>query len=188
MTTLTADMAGPSNAALATAIANVDPDTVQRYYAETSVTKVWDNAAQVSAVRGAIIWNRFTPADAVPTDTALNVAIWQARSLSCQGKQFNLQLMLTGGRPEEGLPAHLQGFRDGVKDACASIPSSTGGANQNGGWTTAGTPVQAALQRFGTRLEVLFGTVADGQIVSTRYNYGLSRDEAIAAIRVLNPA
>lgn len=181
MTIITDDMAGPSNAALATAIANVDPQTVIDYYAGLSATKVWDNAAPVDAVRGALLWDRFTPKDA-PDGTQL----WENRSHVCALKIRLLMAMLqttTGA-----VPGHLQGFRDGLKDACAAIPSNTNGTTQNGGWTTAGTPVQEALKRLGTRLEVLLSNAVDGAFVSSRYNYTLSRDEAIATIRVLNPA
>src|SRR4051812_43793716 len=55
---------------------------------------VWQTAAPVADVFDQIQWSKLTPADAVPTDTALNAAVWQARSLACQGKQFNLQTLV----------------------------------------------------------------------------------------------
>lgn len=183
LTTLKADMAGASAAAIAAIPPSALPEALADYYNATAngAAKVWREDAPVDAVRGAVLWNRFTPADAVPTDTALNVAIWQARSLACQGKQFNLQLMLSG-TASGTVPGHLIGFRNGMSDACAAIPSGTNGATQNGGWTTSGNPVQVALQRAGTRLELVFSTTDGTAQLSTRYGYTMTRDDAINAL------
>src|SRR5256885_2058411 len=56
---------------------------------------VFDTKVKIDAIYDQITWANLTPADAVPTDTSLNCEIWTARSLSCQGKQFNLQLLLS---------------------------------------------------------------------------------------------
>lgn len=183
LVTLKADMAGASAAAIAAIPATALPEALADYYNATAngAAKVWREDAPVDAVRGAVLWNRFTPADSVPTDTALNVAIWQARSLACQGKQFNLQLMLSG-TASGTVPGHLPGFRTGLQDACATIPSAAGGATQNGGWTTSGTPVQEALKRPGTRLELVFSTTDGTAQLTTKYNYTMTRDDAINAL------
>lgn len=190
--TIKADLTGASAAAFAAFVAAApsgDAGTdVANFYNATAAgaAKVWREDAPVDAVRGAILWNRFTPSDAVPSDlTQLDIlgqlARWQARSLACQGKQFNLQLMLSG-TASGTVPGHLKGFRDGLQDACASIPSGTGGATQNGGWTTTGTPVQEALKRAGTRLELLLSTTDGTAQVSSRYNYGVTRDDGQAIL------
>lgn len=185
--TINADLVGPSAAAFAAFVAaqgggDAGADVANFYNAPAAgAGKVWREDAPVDAVRGAILWNRFTPADAVPTNTALDVAIWQARSLACQGKQFNLQLMLSG-TASGTVPGHLKGFRDGLQDACAAIPSGAAGATQNGGWATSGTPVQEALKRVGTRLELLLSVTDGSAQLSSRYNYGVTRDDGIAIL------
>ena len=181
---LKADMAGASAAALAawiTAHPGGDAEAVASFYnsEHTTPTKVWREDASVEAVRGALLWNRFTPADTVPTLDLLSNSIWQSRSLACQGKQFNLQLMLGNGGT---LPAHLQGFRDGIKDACAAIPSGVAGVAQNGGWLSTGLPVQVAMQRNIRRVELVFSTVVDAAQLSTKYNYVLDRDDGLNAL------
>ena len=174
------DIFGASNAALVGFIALNDTANIAEYYNGPHPTlKVWREDASVEAVRGALLWNRFTPGDTVPTLDLLSNSIWQSRSLACQGKQFNLQLMLGNGGT---LPAHLQGFRDGIKDACAAIPSGTAGVAQNGGWLSAGLPVQVAMQRPITRVENLFATTVDGAQITTIYGVRITAQEILPLI------
>jgi hypothetical protein len=103
-------------------------------------------------VANAINWKNYTPADAIPTDTALNVAIWQARSLACQGYMFNLQTLLTGRATIDATNANLV---QGIKDATLTvIPSGANGTLQSGGWGV----IQAVLCRRGTKAEKLLAT------------------------------
>jgi len=85
----------------------------------------------VQEVFDQVQWSKLTPADAIPTDTALNAAIWQSRSLACQGKQFNLQTLLMGQATINGAKANV---RAGLQDALTNVPSAASGATQAAGW------------------------------------------------------
>lgn len=101
-------------------------------------------------------WSKLTPADAVPTDTALNAAVWQARSLACQGKQFNLQTMVMG---QQTINASKSNVRAGLQDALTNVPSAASGVTQAAGWVGVR---DNALARKATRTEKLFADTAGG--------------------------
>lgn len=107
---------------------------------------VWNTNVQTQVVFDAITWTNLTPADA-PDGTAL----WTNRSLACQGKQFNLQTMLTG---RESINAAKTNIRVGLQDALTQLPSGPNGAARSGGWAA----VQLVLQRKATRAEKVLAT------------------------------
>ena len=106
--------------------------TIAGWYNQTASPDffVWRDLP-MDTVLGLITYANMTPADAVPTDTALNVAIWQGRSLVCQGKQFNLQ-NLTIGRTTA--PMKKSNYRSGMADCLANIPSGAAGALLSANW------------------------------------------------------
>jgi len=119
---------------------------------------VLSTAVSLVAIVQAIKWKKMTPFDAVPTDTALDVAIWQARSLSCQGCQFNIQTILQAFAPQGTLDATQKNTTQGLNDSLSAVPSAAGGAAQDAGWAT----VQPILARLATRIEKLLANTAGG--------------------------
>lgn len=118
-------------------------------------------AIPANEVFDGVLWANFTPSDTVPTDTALNNAIFQSRQLACQTKQMNLQTMLTGRDTIDGSKANI---RAGLQDALTNIPSGASGAVRAAGWTTVRDGV---LARVVTRLEKLFATGGNGSTPAT---------------------
>ena len=117
----------------------------------------------------AILWANFTPLD-TPDGTQL----WTNRALCCQGKQFNIQLMLQG---RSTIPGDKPGFRTGLQDALTALPSGASGANKTGGWTA----VQLVLQRLATRFENLFTTVDGVSKVSSVYGQRVDGNDCYLA-------
>lgn len=110
----------------------------------------------VQEVFDAIVWANFTPADAVPTDTALNNAIFQSRQIACQTKQMNVQTMLMGQSVLNGAKANI---RAGLQDALTNIPSGVNGATRAAGWVTVRDNV---LARPARRIEKLYADTSGG--------------------------
>jgi len=102
---------------------------------------VWKTYLQTQDIFDNITWANFTPQDA-PDGTQA----WANRSLACQGKQFNVQTLLTG---RESINPSKQKIRDGLQDALTAIPSGANGATKAGGWNT----VVAVMYRTATRAE-----------------------------------
>lgn len=117
---------------------------------------VLQTAAPVGAINDGIKWNLLTPSDA-PDGTQA----WANRSLCCQGKQFNLQLMLQGAQTT--INATRASVRSGLQDALQNVPSGNNGSLKDAGWAN----VFAALQRTATRAEKLFAA-ATANGVGTR--------------------
>lgn len=112
---------------------------------------VWSTTAEVQAIRAAITWANLTPADA-PDGTQA----WANRSLQCQGKQFNLQLII----PFTGtLNAADVNLRAGLQDALTAVRSAAGGGAQGAGWLT----VQQTLSRKARYAEKILADTANGQ-------------------------
>lgn len=171
LTALKADMLGASNVALSAVIAGNDWQAVAAYYNAASVTNVWRPDAAADQIKGAINWANLTP-----SDTADGTQAYTNRALACQGKQFNLQLMLgqqTGGT----CPGDLAPFRSGLQDALQNIPSGAGGALLGGGWTA----VQNILRRPGSRLEVLFSVVDGNANRSMVYGQSMNGNDCFVA-------
>lgn len=111
---------------------------------------VWRDLS-METVLGLVSYANMTPLDAVPTDTALNVAIWQARSLACQGKQFNLQ-NLTISR--NTAPMKRTNYRAALQDCLTGLPAGASGALIAANWTG----VRDAAKFSATNAEKLFST------------------------------
>lgn len=107
---------------------------------------VWKNQVRTEEVFDSITWSALTP-----LDTPDGSQDWANRSLSCQGKQFNLQIILTGRQSVSGAKPAI---RAGLQDALTNVPSGAGGALVNAGWAA----VKAMLSRKATRGEKLFAT------------------------------
>lgn len=109
---------------------------------------VWSKTASLVDIKNAIVWANLTPAD-VPDGTQQ----WANRSLQCQGKQFNLQLILpqsTGFGTT--FDASNDNLRLGLQDALTGVRSGAGGVSQSAGWTA----VQQVLARRASEVEKLF--------------------------------
>jgi len=102
---------------------------------------VWQTSTPVNTIFDAINWANMTPADAPDGTTAFT-----NRALACQGKQFNLQTMLSG---REQISSNKPSIRAGLQDALTGLPSGAGGALRAGGWAA----VQLSMQRKATRAE-----------------------------------
>jgi hypothetical protein len=117
---------------------------------------VWSTNADVQAIRAAISWANLTPAD-VPDGTQT----WANRSLQCQGKQFNLQMIIPFSGTLNGADSNL---RAGLQDALTAIRSGVAGASQGAGWAT----VQGVLVRKAKYVEKMYADTAGGQDGSTK--------------------
>ena len=118
------------NAAIAKWLNTADP----AFYA-------WKTYLATQDIYDNITWANFTPQDS-PDGTQA----WANRSLACQGKQFNVQTLLTG---RESINPSKQKIRDGLQDALTAIPSGANGASKGGGWSS----VVAVMYRNATRAE-----------------------------------
>jgi hypothetical protein len=111
---------------------------------------VWATDVPVQTIYDSIVWANLTPSDA-PDGTQL----WMNRALACQGKQFNVQILLQGQTRINGAKVNV---RAGLQDALSNIPSGAAGAQVSAGWV----PVRTALARKANRLEKLFANVSGG--------------------------
>lgn len=116
---------------------------------------VWRTNASTEDIFNQITWANFTPNDTVPTDTALNNAIWQARAWVLQIKQINLQVLLTG---RTTFNASKTTQRNGLSDATQNLPSGNNGNLRTAGWTN----ILPILSRTATRAEKLFAVTTAG--------------------------
>ena len=111
---------------------------------------VWSTDADVKAIRAAVVWANLTPADA-PDGTQA----WANRSLQCQGKQFNLQMIV----PFTGtLNASDVNLRNGLQDALQGVRSGAGGAAQDAGWSA----VRSTLARKAKHIEQILADTTNG--------------------------
>lgn len=125
-----------------------------------------------------ITFAAMTPADAVPTTPALTVDVWRARSLACQGKQFNLQ-NLTLGRGTA--PMKRANYRAAMQDCLTGIPAGAAGALIAANWVG----VRDAAKFGATNAEKLFaagaGTTAAPSDLSATAEGGLTPQEVETA-------
>lgn len=112
---------------------------------------VWHSAAPVQAIFEAITWANMTPNDA-----ADGTQLWLNKAMVAQGKQFNLQTMLTGRLT---LDATKSTLRAGLQDALTNLPTGAGGATVSAGWTTVR---DSAIKRTATLAEKALANVAGG--------------------------
>jgi hypothetical protein len=154
--TLRADL--PTHPELAAWIQSANDQAIADWYNTTATPdfNVFRTNVSIDEVFDAVTWANFTPADA-PDATVQ----WSNRSLACQGKQFNLQTMLSGRTFFSAAKATLRG---GLNDATTNLPSGVSGTNRSGGWTT----ILPILRRLANRVEKLFGVQTAGVgVVST---------------------
>jgi hypothetical protein len=122
---------------------------------------VYRNNIPVQEVYDKITWSNLTP-----SDVADGTQTWANRSLACQGKQFNLQIILQG---QNQIDATKSNIRAGLQDCLTNIPSGAGGATVAAGWVTVRdslyTPAKNAEKLFAT------GTGTTGS-PATRVVYG----------------
>lgn len=109
---------------------------------------VWRSTTNVSDIEDAILWANFTPANPV-AGAGQDFANW---SLACQGKQFNLQNILSSSYTTGFISTGRPTIRSGLQDALTQIPSGVSGAIKSAGWTN----VLTAIQRPATNAERLF--------------------------------
>lgn len=107
---------------------------------------VWRTCIPTQEIFDAITWANLTPADA-----ADGTQLWLNRAICCQGKQFNLQTILTG---RDFIDASKANIRVGFQDALTQIPSGVGGTIRSAGWAT----LHLMMSRKATRLEKLLAT------------------------------
>lgn len=111
---------------------------------------VWSSNADVQKVRAAVVWANLTPAD-VPDATQQ----WANRSLQCQGKQFNLQMLIPMTGTVDGTDAN---FRAGLQDALQGVRSGAAGVAQDAGWAA----VRNTLARLATWAEMYLADITNG--------------------------
>lgn len=109
---------------------------------------VWSPVVQVQNIYDAIVWANMTPAAPASPDAT---GLYRDRALTCQGKQFNLQTMLSG---RETLNASKPNIRAGLQDALTALPSKSDGTNQSAGWAA----VQLILSKKSTVFEKVLST------------------------------
>lgn len=126
----------------------VDDGAVINWLNAVTTFVVWRTSTPVSDIQDAITWANFTPNNPA-AGAGQDFANW---ALACQGKQFNLQNLLSasGG----GVSTAKANIRAGLQDALTAIPSGTNGANKSGGWPA----VQLVIQRFATNAEKVLAT------------------------------
>ncbi len=133
----------------ATAIAN--------WYNQTAAPEfdVFRSNVPTDDISNQVLWANFTPSTAIANDGS-NSALWQACSLSCQGKQFNLQLLLP---PGSMFNAGLINKRAGLNDATTNLPKADGAGGKNsGGWAN----ILPILIRPATYAEALYAVATTG--------------------------
>lgn len=121
-------------------------DIAAAYNAFDAAFMVYRTAMPTQEIFDQIVWANLTPSD-TPDGTQL----WMNRVLACQGKQFNIQTMLTG---RAALDVSRPNVRAGLQDALTQVPSGAGGAIRAAGWVG----VRDAMPRLARRVEKLFAT------------------------------
>jgi hypothetical protein len=108
---------------------------------------VYRTNVPVQDIYDQIVWANLTPTDA-PDGTQL----WLNRAMHCQGKQFNVQIILQGQTVINAAKANV---RAGLQDALTNVPSGANGTTVSAGWVGVR---DNALTRTATRGEKLFAT------------------------------
>jgi hypothetical protein len=107
------------------------------------------------------IYNQITWANMTPTDAPDGTQTWANRSLACQGKQFNVQIILQG---QASINAAKANVRAGLQDGLTNVPSGVAGALVSAGWNGVR---DNALARAATRAEKLYANTTGGKDGST---------------------
>lgn len=143
-------------------------DAIATWYnqAASPAYLVWNPTTLIKSLRAATDLSKFTPQDSPPTSTNTvtgtnDALLYQNRCLVCQLKQANAVFLIQG---EGTVDASPQQFRQSFFDCMTSLPSGSGGAVQNAGWGTAGSPgaIRLAMQRSATNFEKLFSVAGSG--------------------------
>lgn len=124
---------------------------------------VWRDI-DMETVLNSITFANMTPVDAVPTNPDSAIQVWKARSLACQGKQFNLQ-NLTIGRAVA--PMKRANYRAGLQDCLTNIPAGTSGALIAANWVA----VRDAAKFTASNVEKLLATGTGTQATPADTNY-----------------
>ena len=117
-------------------------------------------------------YNLLASPDYTPQDTPDNTVTWTNNSLACQGKQFNLQILLQGKTTFDASKINL---RAGLNDATTSLPSGAAGASKSGGWTN----ILPILRRKASNIEKLFATQTSGVGVNSGDALGATTNPAL---------
>ena len=123
------------------------------------------------------IFDKIDFAKLTPADSPDGTQTWANRSLCCQGKQFNLQLILD----RSIIDATKTQTRSSLQDALTNIPSGANGAT-----LSAWVPVRDSLYEKASRGEKLFATgVGSTASPATRVVYGTISAQDIETARNL---
>lgn len=121
-------------------------DIAGAYNAFDASFMVYRTAMPTQEIFDQVLWANLTPADTPDT-----TQVWMNRALACQGKQFNIQTMLTG---RTTLDVSKTNVRAGLQDALTQVPSGAAGVIRSAGWVG----VRDAMPRLARRVEKLFAT------------------------------
>lgn len=113
------------------------------------------------------IYDQIQWAKMTPTDAPDGTQTWANRSLSCQGKQFNLQTMLMGQAVINGAKSNV---RAGLQDALTNVPSGASGAPQAANWVGVR---DNALARKASGFEKVLASGGDGAAAATAATMGV---------------
>ena len=116
---------------------------------------VWNTGTSATDIVNAVNWDKYTPTDAVPTDTQLNVEVWKARAQSAQIKRDNLWALtdVTNGF----INAAKANIRLALRDAVIALPTGAGGASTTSGGVS-GVNVLTACTRKARLIEKVLTT------------------------------
>ena len=185
LTTLKADIAAnnttipagipDAGSFVGTAIKNIAPGNVDGAYAIASWYRqlasgpfyVLRTDVGIDEIFDQVNWANYTPADAPDSSVT-----WSNRSLACQGKQFNLQLMTQGKTVFNAARINL---RAGLNDCTTNLPSGVSGASQSGGWAN----ILTILRRAATNIEKLFAVQTSGVGTNSGNTLGATTNPAL---------
>ena len=116
---------------------------------------VWNTETSATDIVNAVNWDKYTPTDAVPTDTQLNVEVWKARAHAAQIKRDNLWALtdVTNGF----INAAKANIRLALRDAVIALPTGAGGASTTSGGVS-GVNVLTACKRKARLIEKVLTT------------------------------
>lgn len=141
---------------------------------------VWRDLPMETVANLAVLAN-MTPVDSVPasgntTQATNDLLNWSARSLACQGKQFNFQ-NLTIGRSTA--PMKRSGYRAAIQDCLTNLPAGMNGALVAAGWTA----IRDAAKFLALRIEQVLatGTGSTASPADMSYEGTIASDDIEAA-------
>jgi hypothetical protein len=175
-------VATPEVAAMITA---ADTLGISNYMNGNSTFQVWKSNTLVTDIDNAINWANFTPSviAAGAGQDAMNYM------LACQGKQFNLQNIISAAAKTGTIATGFANIRAGLQDALTGIQSGVSGATVGAGWSA----VQLAIQRPANFFEKIFATgtgsqaapgslVVEGKIAQTEVSFCIFNDDGTRKI------